>query len=319
MRRLLFRTIHLKQIGELVKLRGGLEQMSSQSGLRDVLIQIGELSAGHLEASHPGCEISKPSIYQEQPMTMYDTLQALPLGFRRMATEGAMCDSTVNKIVKMSKSIHDESHESRRISEGSSVSDGVQPLFFPNSIGLLEKLLRLALLRHQVNSCTRIQHSICPHEDVALTLTRKLPEVVPPSGQAERNVLLCIWLVTIDAWSIGTKLGRLAPRGMELLLQLPFKFPETARWNLTDFEAFGRQFFWRESARRWLQPSLELVRNQSPFPKTIFAQRDLADSIWDLRLLSIRAQGWGSSKISGRLDTPPLVVSSHGLLPDRIM
>lgn len=64
-------------------------------------------------------------------------------------------------------------------------------------------------------------------QDVALTLTRKLPDIDPPTRRGDREALQWCWLVAIDAWAVGAPLGKLRPRGMELLKQVPLKFFET--------------------------------------------------------------------------------------------
>jgi hypothetical protein len=240
-----------------------VSQVGTDTGLRDLLIQVGLLSTAHLDNFPPG-DIVEPVTEKSgvPPDIPLEILGVLPEGFRRLASKGALSKGTINVIAGMAAipSHQDSNLRQRAVSP---VKPGAsRPLFFSNDIGLLEKLLCLALLRHNVNGVTKIRHAVCPYEDVALTLTRKLPEVLPPQSRAEREALMWIWMVAIDAWSFGTKLGHLAPCGMELLTQFVRTFPETRAWDLHGFEKLGTSFFWRVGIVRWLRPAWEFVRNQ---------------------------------------------------------
>jgi hypothetical protein len=251
----------------MVAARGGVAKISSENGLRNILLQFGQLSYACLDVFPLGRSVEPETQcpIPPSPLLPRETLNALPLGFQWMIKKGALKENTIMIIVRMAtQETGGQAQSPPPASEWHSLGPAC-PVFLSGDAGLLEKLLCLALLRYKVNGVMKLRHSVCPYENVAVRLTQKLPHITAPNSKPERETLLWCWLVTIDAWSIGVKDGWLAPVGVELLVQVPQKFPETRAWEISDFNAFGQKFFWRSSTQRWLRPAWESVKSNGMF------------------------------------------------------
>jgi hypothetical protein len=251
----------------MVDVRGGVDKFSTESGLGVFLTQTGELNGDRLGDLPPGCSIEglegqNAAAQLASPFTQFvqpAALNLLPIGFQQLAQNGLISESTyliVYRIWRQQSGQPNRRCFSNDGPEFSGFSYACPGLVSPDA-SFLEKLFCMALLRHNVNLVSRARQGVCPFEDLALSLTRKLPYIATPTRMLERETLLWIWLVAIDSWSVGTRPIMLANQGMELLLMLPDRFPETRCWKLCNFEVFGMKFFWRDTMSTWLGPAWE--------------------------------------------------------------
>ncbi|KIW12719.1 hypothetical protein PV08_09997 [Exophiala spinifera] len=257
-------TIHWRQLGQMVTARGGPQNITSELGLRDILVTFQQLSSATTEnVSIPSSSIEpmviRPQLYE---CSTSDGWRSQPVSFRDMFLHGSMCKTSMDVVLKVAQEERLLPNEKRRQQATERLLNKAPDLFVPQKASLLAKLVSLALLRYRVNAHTRVRHFVCPYEQAAWTLSEVLPQVAPPPSGVERDTLLWVWLVAVDAWSVSTTLkASLTTIGSRLFIQMAEKFPEIRYWEEQDFTKMGLKFFWYKQAPRWLAREWEVVKN----------------------------------------------------------
>ena len=165
--------------------------------------------------------------------------------------------STNSTLVLAASQIPTNDRDPHAPSAYESYNDACPALNSPTA-SLFEKLLCFALVRCVVNRVSLYRTWMCPYEEIALILTNKLPRTsLPaldtPSGAAQREALLWIWLTTIDAWSIGLPSACMRPQGRELLKHLYERFTETHGWSVSDWHLWSKRWFVRREVWAWFE------------------------------------------------------------------
>jgi hypothetical protein len=252
----------------MIAVRGGPQNISSDVGLRDILVTFQQISATSPDSFPPSDTAIEPMVLRPQQYERNTSggWRSHPISFQQMFLHGSLCQSSMDVVLRLAR---DE-----RLSQSSALSGSARKawaceralnespsLFVPVKASLLEKLVSLALLRYRVNAHTRLRHYVCPYEQAAWTLSEVLPRVAVPAPGLERSTLLWVWLVAVDAWSVSTTLkARLTDLGRKLFVLMAEKFPEIRGWREEDFMAMGRRFFWYKTPPAWLGREWRLIR-----------------------------------------------------------
>ena len=115
----------------------------------------------------------------------------------------------------------------------------------------LDKLVSMALVRLCANGereCT--MHTACIYYQLHTKLTKYILSNTNGHGKNTTWCMLWIWLITIASWTGGVSAD---PRGVQLVYEMRFRYPETVNWSLDDFALFGQRFFWNEITTRRLK------------------------------------------------------------------
>ena len=209
---------------------------------------------------------------QKDPKFMDD----LPSGFRNVARSGTLSIETMQVIQTInlkrdqifagydadnglekgtSRSSQPRLGRSFRFLRGQA---SFQPTDEPRGT-TLEILLDQALFRYCVGRVLPLRGTKCFHHSVTQYMTASLPEFEAPDARTQRDCLIWIWLVAIDAWAATTNFTKLPLEGVQLLRQMRDKFPELEDWQWWDLETLGRRFFWRDNMHiflgaHWMRP-----------------------------------------------------------------
>lgn len=256
--------IHWRQFSQMVAARGGPQNITSDLGLRDILVTFQQLSGTSAEGFSTTSASIEPMVVvpQHYSSNTSDGLRTSPVSFQEMFLHGSLCQRSMDVVLRLRREEHLTVKERQQRLACERTLNEEPDLFVPQKASLLEKLVSLALLRYRVNTHTRVRHFVCPYEQAAWTLSEVLPRVVPPSPGLERSTLLWVWLVAVDAWSVSTTLKTsLTDRGRKLFRQMAEKFPEIRCWEDKDFMAVGHQFFWYKRPPRWLAWEWGLVKS----------------------------------------------------------
>lgn len=284
--------IHQQQVEIMIRVRGGISALDSQYGVRAFLRQGRALSVPELNNfteddsvpnNAPTSGIAKQPPYIPSP----DIMALIPTGFhplivvqpallsldttrcvmRIAATQSCSLQVpngtyTNSTLLRAASQIPADDAEQSGPSAFESYSDACPALNSPTA-SLFEKLLCFALVRCVVNRVSLYRTWMCPYEEIALTLTNKLPRTPvpaldtattkPSSSAAQREALLWIWLTTIDAWSIGLPGARMRPQGRDLLKQLYERFTETHSWSGSDWQLWSKRWFVRREVWAWFE------------------------------------------------------------------
>ena len=264
---------HIRQALATIRLRGGISGFKKNLGMTALLVQFEELKKDTLLDDwpvHPTIEVRNTygSTHGISQIVSPPVLHALPTGFYRLAKNDHLSESTCTIVLRLRHQIETDfsipSFDSTNIEARYAGFSQACPPLGPSDCPILEKLVCLALLRHAANAFGRVRTGICPYDGLREALITKVLTVDIPKQGIERQTLLWVWLVAVDAWATGNRPSVLSHRGMEALRLLPTKFPETQNWKISDFEAHGRKFLWHNAIRLWLQPAWQSVTGALP-------------------------------------------------------
>jgi hypothetical protein len=119
----------------------------------------------------------------------------------------------------------------------------------PDGEPALERVVCLALLRYCINSIkvNRACFKGCQFSRFVFELAELLPLLNPDkfTTQCQKDCLLWVWLMAIDSYSADAY--GLFPEGVDLLVQMRDRYPQTVNWEYTDFAEVGRCFLWNEN------------------------------------------------------------------------
>ena len=262
--------IHLQYARNMLQGKDGLQMLRRNTALKRVLDHIGPLTGHHmLEGVQPEETLQKfADLVDDVPLTTKldlpsaltaTLISTLPTGFQSLAQKRYLSSRKIFIIARLEKQV--DCPQTINLWD-----DGIYSSFaeaFPalvsspgtpeNERTSLERLICMALIRFTCNGILPAKQGGYPLEAVAGFLCSDLQATETCAG-SERDVRLWIWLIAIDACSIGLALGELSLQGTALLLStLPMKFPEIYSWKAAHFENLGKAFFWRENMSRWLQ------------------------------------------------------------------
>lgn len=189
-------------------------------------------------------------------MDQYDAISKLPLGFQNFALSGKIPFVTVKRILAMAGEEEAPVTTNERAPE-LAVTDSTFLQITEQFPGVtvckdhngpaLERLLGLALVRFCKVQSVPFRIPLCLFHSVTLEMTEKVPLRIPSIDPAERAILLWIWLMTLDSWSLG------ATEPASWLDDMVKVFPEIESWTVADFKTFGQRFLWTENLSQLLE------------------------------------------------------------------
>ena len=267
--------MHHEQACNIVRVRGGLGNISAANGARAVLRQLWQASeqspdsmASPQTKEMDGASHGRAVILTRSTKSDFNTI---PPGFRKLAQHQLLSDCTIQIIARVVQQLlKGGSAQKIQISQYYESFSEACPALFSSNADPFESLLNVGLLRYCANRVGRRRDGLCrfgtigPFGHIPSKTSHALPNIELRVATAAREALLWYWITSIDSWSLGLPSGVLAARGMTLLSRLPEQFPETRTWRMADFEALGNRFFWRKEILAWLRPAWVRVMQLRP-------------------------------------------------------
>ena len=293
--------VHSRQLAQMFEIRGGLEQIADVYDLGmprifDNVQQFCCFGVDYVPIPDNGFRlISDPMVAKGGRQHEYavintavnaDKSRIVASSFEAMFASGLLCPTSLHvvaRLVEKKTMVYNplarqcgaeptyqrkEYHQSTQVDGGCGpfVCSGhhCHPLDHGNR-GLMCRLVSLAIMRHIVNSVSRLRGAVCDLSQAVVTLMQVLPRIQPPPQKTfGRSIIMWIWLVTVDCWSVSkTQQVSLRLPGRKLLVQMFEIFPEIAAWEAESFVRLGQEFFWYQDAPRWLEREIRVAKEKA--------------------------------------------------------